>query len=111
MADMEKVVTVSLKSLWESLVGTDEEREFNLPGQNHLRHSKEDDEDYYDLITADGIVCMDGEKCNVLGDDGRYIELLQVDGNSTFKLTKPEFKMATFTTRRKNNEHNTRRTA
>ena len=55
------------------------------------------DEGYFDLRTIEaGIVCMDGEECEVLKDDEFGITLINRDGEADceFKLTKEEFEIA-----------------
>lgn len=54
---------------------------------------------YYDLLTVEsGIVCMDGEECEILSSNDEVVELSNSNGEqtTTFKLTKEEYKVATF---------------
>ena len=85
-----KNITVSLKSLYD---------EFN--GQlEHGEIIKEIDGEfeYYDLQTAIGTVCMDGELCQIV-DSGEFgYELLNTYGESdmTFILTNEEYNIGVF---------------
>lgn len=55
------------------------------------------DNGYYDLQTPkDGTVCMDGEKCKIIGSDNNIFTLINVEGEKDceFQLTKEEFEIA-----------------
>lgn len=58
-----------------------------------------EDEGYYDLQTPGaGTVCMDGETCEAISDDGKVVTLINREGelDCDFKLTKEEFEVACF---------------
>lgn len=54
-------------------------------------------EQYYDIID-NGVVCMDGEVCEVISEDEYRVELLNCNGEvyRKFTLTREEFEVATF---------------
>lgn len=69
-------------------------------GENltHCTISTEDD-GYFDLQTLGvGTVCMDGEECEVVKNDGFDVTLVNREGESDYEflLTKEEFEVASF---------------
>lgn len=52
---------------------------------------------YFDLFTNVGLVCMDGESCNIISNDGDVVVLSNEEGeiDYNFMLTIEEFNVAT----------------
>ena len=89
-----KNVTMDLASLWSKFARNPEETgEIELAAGKRLRYSKDED-DYFDLFTKDGLVCMDGETCNVTEKEGGIFECWEVDEKKEFILTKAEYEVA-----------------
>ena len=81
---MNKKITVCLNGLYDKFNG-------NLFGGT-IEKTVEDENEYFDLYTNEGLVCMDGETCIVIEEkDGMFI-LKNENGecDTTFILTKEE---------------------
>jgi len=85
-------VCISVKALFEEYGENLEDVE--------IRHTTEDDEEYFDIYDPFfGVLCSDGEECRISSIDGEKVLLEGYhDANvvSFFWLTVPEFKTAVF---------------
>lgn len=91
-----KWICVSLFTLFEHLSNGNPDATTVNTAFGRIEKTSEDDGNYYDFKTEAGICCMDGEICRVLSDDGAVVTLCEMDGNTAFRLTKDEFKIAHF---------------
>lgn len=85
-----KEVTISLAALYERYNGK--------LNQGTIEKTVSNGEEYYDLIEDNGRVCMDGETCEIVSEEGDQYVLSNPKGEqeTTFKLTKEEMKVAVF---------------
>lgn len=85
-----KNVCVSLKTLYEEFDG-----ELN---EGVIVKSTYADVDYYDLHHLSGIVCMDGEECEVINEYDDYFVLVNRNGEEDmeFTLTHEEMNVGAF---------------
>lgn len=85
-----KNITISLKALYANF------------GENlkygTISKSVDGEWEYYDLETSDGTVCMDGETCEIVENDGNIFTLRSIEEEEVFKLTKEEVSIGSFGT-------------
>lgn len=86
-------VTISLETLFNKLAKQQEEAVSLTYGE--LVKTVEDNTSYFDLKTAKGTPCMDGETCEILESNDEYVELQEIDEHIPFKLSKEEYTIAT----------------
>lgn len=86
-----KEVTVSIKTLYESNFGVE-------CGWIDTENNEHGEVEYYDLYTTDGLVCMDGETCEIIDVNEDRITLKNTDGERymTFTLTYEEANICCF---------------
>lgn len=87
---------IDLEALWRKFAAKpEEEGEIDLTDSKTLRHTKEEENDYYDLFNRLGtIVCMDGEVCQLLYENEDLFELVEEDTQIRFKMSRKEFETA-----------------
>lgn len=94
---MGKKVTISVQSLFEKMCvqsGFDPELTDDVATQyGFIEKFHDADNEYFDLKTALGTVAMDGETCEVLGENRDWIELQSEAAAVSFRLTADEFSL------------------
>ena len=88
---------LDLASLWDMLAAfPDEEGEIDLYAHKRLRFTKDNNENYYDLISnyTNEIVCMDGEVIEILYEDKDLLEIVEENTQIRFIMTRREFEIA-----------------
>lgn len=84
-------VTVSIKALYENNFGAE-------CGWINTEDNEKGEVGYWDLYTTDGLVCMDGETCEIIEVSEDCIVLRNTDGerDMTFTLTYAEANICCF---------------
>lgn len=90
-----KKYTISTSTLFDTLAGSDHEKEYiSLEHGGYIQKEKDEDREWFDLKTAIGTPCMDGETCVLLEETEDYVLLQEETERIPFKLSKKEFEIA-----------------
>lgn len=92
-----KKYTISTSTLFNTLTGTgsDHEDEYvRLEYGGYIKKEADEDREWFDLKTAIGTPCMDGETCVLLEETEDYVLLQEETERIPFKLSKKEFEIA-----------------
>ena len=90
-----KKYTISTSTLFDALTGYDHEEEYvPLEHGGYIQKEKDEDREWFDLKTAIGTPCMDGETCEPLEETEDYVLLQEETKRIPFKLSKKEFEIA-----------------
>ena len=96
-----KIVSIYLEEIFDKLA-TQDDIESDLVHTEYGSIEKRIDNNitYFDFrnntLPYEGIVCMDGESCEVIEKTEDYVVLQEINERIPFKLSREEFKIATF---------------